>query len=571
MSKDAGTVIKEDFNGGKEFTVSDVIDHMGVNGHTWLMFVLLGFAMIFDGYDFMVVNTTNMFVAHTFWPDNPNPGALMGSLTTWGLLGMVLGGAVGGIMSDKLGRKRTLVIAVIFYGVFTLPQAFAMNLPFFAAFRLIAGFGVGSCIPIVTTCFSETIPSKQRGVFVTFGMAFMVAGWVLAGLIGNPISNATNPIFPFCEQVTYVNADGSTAVMYANWRICYLIGAIPVIYGIILQFAMHETPHWFANQGRKEEACKALEGIEQRTTGSHHVYDPAKLVVPPRPKNTSPSVLFSKKFIVATAAIWTTYFVGQFCVYGMNAWIPTWFKGVGYSSSEAVTLQTWNNFAAILSNVTVGFVSDKIGRKKNLAFSWLFCCVAIILCSVFVRPGAFGLCIFLMLLFGFALNYAITAVQPLMPESYPTGIRNTGVSWCQAFARFGGSGSSIVLGAIAGMAIFQVNGATNWSTVVLVLIIPFLLGFVCTLLFVTETGGKSMDELASAEAESDPNDTGKTEFAIMMVVVVILAILCIVCPLVVPGWSKNPVALPLMGIGLLLPFLYFFIFAGKQLSARKKA
>ena len=141
---------------GKEFTVSEVVDHLGVNGHTWLMFFLMIFAMIFDGYDFMVVNTTNLFVAHTFWPDNPNPGALMGSLTTWGLLGMVLGGAVGGILSDKIGRKKMLTIAVIFYGLFTLPQAFANDLVFFAAFRLIAGFGVGSCIPIVTIGASIT-------------------------------------------------------------------------------------------------------------------------------------------------------------------------------------------------------------------------------------------------------------------------------------------------------------------------------------------------------------------------------------------------------------------------------
>lgn len=68
----------------KEYTVSEVIDSFGMNKHTWLMFMLLALAMILDGYDFMVVNSTNMFVAHTFWPDNPNPGALMGSLTTWG-------------------------------------------------------------------------------------------------------------------------------------------------------------------------------------------------------------------------------------------------------------------------------------------------------------------------------------------------------------------------------------------------------------------------------------------------------------------------------------------------------
>ena len=140
---------------GKEFTVSEVVDHLGVNGHTWLMFFLMIFAMIFDGYDFMVVNTTNLFVAHTFWPDNPNPGALMGSLTTWGLLGMVLGGAVGGILSDKIGRKKMLTIAVIFYGLFTLPQAVANDLVFFAAFRLtqpqtvvIADFADGNAQPL---------------------------------------------------------------------------------------------------------------------------------------------------------------------------------------------------------------------------------------------------------------------------------------------------------------------------------------------------------------------------------------------------------------------------------------
>ena len=245
----------------------------------------------------------------------------------------------------------------------------------------------------------------------------------------------------------------------------------------------------------------------------------------------------------------------------MNAWLPTWFKGIGYTPSEAVALQTWNNVAAIASNCCVGFVADRIGRKRNLAFSWIFCIVAIVICSVFVVPNNFGLSIALMLLFGFALNYAITAVQPLMPESYPTAIRNTGVSWCQAFARFGGSASSIVLGGIAGMAMFQTaEGATNWSSVVLVLIVPFVLGFICCLLFVKETGGKSMDELAG-DGRTDASDTGMTNFIIMLIVIAFLFITCIVCPLAVQGWSKNPIALPLMAVGVLLPFIYFFIFA----------
>ncbi len=557
----------------KEFTISEVIDSFGITKHTWIVFFLLIIAQIFDGYDFMIVNSTNMYVASTFWPNEVGATALMGSLTTWGLLGMVIGGAVGGIMSDKIGRKKMLIVAVMFYGVFTLPQAFAQSYAIFAAFRLVAGFGVGSCIPIVTTCFSELIPSKNRGAFVSCGMAGMVMGWVLAGLIAAPVCTTATPILGgLTEQVTYMttNAAGEVveATMYANWRVCYLIGALPVLYGVLLIFAMHETPHWYANAGKMDEAIKSLAYIEKVSKGTVTERDANLIVVPPKPASTTPNVLFSKKFIVGTCAIWATYFVGQFCVYGMNTWLPTWFKGIGYSPAEAVQLQTWNNVAAIASNFAVGIVGDKIGRKRNLAGAWLFCIVAIIICSLFVAPGNFWFCVALMLLFGFALNYAITAVQPLMPEQYPTALRNTGVAWCQAFARFGGSASSVVLGAIAGMAMFQIEGGgTNWASVVLVLIIPFVLGFVCTMLFVKETGGKSMDELmADAGGETD---NGMVPFAVMIVIVVILAVACIACPLVIPGFNKTAIALPLMATGLLLPFVHFFIFGTPVALAKK--
>ena len=557
----------------KEFTVSEVIDSIGLSSHTWVVFVLLAFAMIFDGYDFMIVNSTNLFVAHTFWPDNPNPGALMGSLTTWGLLGMVLGGAIGGIMSDRIGRKKTLVIAVIFYGLFTLPQAFAPTYEFFCAFRLIAGFGVGCCIPTVITVFTESMPSNHRGVFVTCGQAFMVGGWVVAGLVANPICNAADALLPgLTEQVTYMLADGSSATMYANWRLCYLIGAIPLLYGIILWFAMHETPHWYANHGMKDKACQRLTEIEQATRHTSHTYDPAYLVIPPQPKKVGPATLFSSKFIVATCAVWGAQFVGQFCVYGMNSWLPSWFVGIGYSQSESVALSTWNNVAAIVSNVSVGFLSDKFGRKRNLVFGWIFCCVAIILCSMFVAPNQFGLCIALMLLFGFALNYTLTAVQPLMPESYPTSVRNTGTSWCQAFARFGGSASSIVLGGIATMSLFQLpEGGTNWSMVVLVLIIPFLLAELCSVLFVKETTGRTIDELMEEENKLGNSDSdGGMRFGIMMDLAILLFVLCIVCPLAVPNWSKLDIALPLMAIGLILPFVYFLVFGLQQKAKNAK-
>ena len=68
----------------------------------------------------------------------------------------------------------------------------------------------------------------------------------------------------------------------------------------------------------------------------------------------------------------------------------------------------------------------------------------------------------------------------------------------------------------------------------LTLCIPFALGFICTLVFVKETGGKSMDEL-SAEASGDLGDTGTSKFIIMMIIVAFLALMCIVFPLLPAG------------------------------------
>jgi MFS family permease len=493
------------------------------------MFAFLGFAMIFDGYDFMVASQTTANVANTlqFYLDpsgadtsivavslNEATGAaraslaaLGSSISSWGLLGMVIGGAVGGILSDKIGRKKTLVLAIIFYGAFTLPQAYATDIWFYAITRLIAGFGVGSCIPVVTTCFSETIPSKNRGVFITFGMAFMVLGWVLAGLVITALNSVPEPIvIPFAPAgadalFSLTGADGSVlANQTQNWRVAYLIGVLPVAYGILLGLFMKETPHWYANSSYPDKAVERLNALVKQSgmTAQIGVLETANLIIPPaKVASASPKVLFSRRFIVATAAIWTMYFIGQVFVYGLNPWMVPMMTGFGYSAADASAMQTFNNVAAICSNVTVGFLSDKFGRKRTLLFSWAFLMVAVVVFGLTVGAGAFAYCMFLFFLIGFAMNFAITGVQPLMPESYPTQVRNTGVAWCQAFARFGGAAAPIVFSAIT--PIF----AGNWNQIMLLLLAPAFIGLICTFVFVRrETGGKDLDTIVTEAVKS---------------------------------------------------------------------
>ena len=84
------------------------------------------------------------------------------------------------------------------------------------------------------------------------------------------------------------------------------------------------------------------------------------------------------------------------------------------------------------------------------------------------------------------------------------------------------------------------------------------------------TEGKTQEQWIEEIYKKSAEKDGNMRFIVMLVIVAVLAILCIACPLIVPNWSKQPYALPLMAIGLLLPFLYFFIFGGIQ-SAKNKA
>ena len=444
----------------KSFTISEVIDSLGVNKFTWSVFFFLGSAMVFDGYDYMVVSYTMPQIS-TEWALSK---VQTGSLSSWSLIGLIIGGACAGIISDKIGRRKTLVYSIAAYSLLTIPIYFSTSFEQFALFRVLAGVGLGACIPVVTTIFSESTPTSRRALFITFGMAWMIVGWVLGGLLPTLL------------------------VPHYGWRICYLIGGAPFLYSVFLYLRMFESPYWLATKGRKKEAVEILAYIENKATGNVTPRDPNALVVPPAPKVAGPKALFSRDYRVITAGVWITYFCGCFTVYGLNAWLPSLMLEKGFRLTSAYPLAMANNAAAVIANCATGFVSEIIGRRRNLIMSYLLGGFSVVLMA-FVGGGFIAI-LAANIFMGFAINYAITAVQPLMAEGYPTEFRNTGVSWCQAFGRVGGALAPIVSGVIMGMQL-------GLKMLFLFYVIPAVVGALAAFLFVKkETRGKSLDQLA---------------------------------------------------------------------------
>ena len=176
-------------------TVTEILENKGGLRYSIRVLVLVGIAMIFDGFDFMIVSFTMPQIMAEM-----ELGLLAtGSLSSFSVIGMLVGGFFAGYLADRFGRKHVLNVSIMVYSLLTIPIFFVHTFDAFAVCRIVSGMGVGAVIPLSVTLASEYAPTRHRGKFVTLTKMFMMFGWVLAGLVA-----------------MYV-------VPRFGWRFCYLI------------------------------------------------------------------------------------------------------------------------------------------------------------------------------------------------------------------------------------------------------------------------------------------------------------------------------------------------------------
>ncbi len=438
--------------------ISELIDSIGISKLTWAIFFLCGVAMLFDGYDNMIVSYTMPQITAEWGLSKVQTG----SLVSWGLLGLLFGGFFAGVLSDKIGRKKTLILSCLFYSIFCGLIYFAQNFEMFALFRVLSGFGLGACLPVSITLVSESVPTKNRGLFITSLFAFFLAGWVLAGVVAMFVVPAL------------------------GWRLCYLIGMIPALYAIVLALYLPESSRWLLIKGREADALAMLNKFELSAKRVATNYAPGSVVVPPPPKVVGLAALFTRQFLPVTIGLSLLYFMGSMIVYGVTAWLPSLLVAKGYSIAKSYSLAVMTNSASVVANITTGYVSDKIGRKKTLMYGFIILGIVVIL---FGYSASTTQLIIFSIMFGFFSNFALTGVQPLLAESYPTEFRNTGVAYSQAFGRLGGMAGPI----LAGFA--QAIGFSFTGTLVM-FAAPALICVVILIFFKLETKGKSLEAIS---------------------------------------------------------------------------
>ncbi|RAE99264.1 MFS transporter, partial [Burkholderia multivorans] len=135
-----------------------------------------------DGYDLIVYGAVqNSLIETTDWGLTPASAGTLGSLA---FLGMMIGAVVAGRLADAIGRRRTILLCVIVFGVATVACALAPNPGVCGALRLIAGRGLGGLVPSANALTAELVPPRWRGSMATLMMSGVPIGGTIAALTG---------------------------------------------------------------------------------------------------------------------------------------------------------------------------------------------------------------------------------------------------------------------------------------------------------------------------------------------------------------------------------------------------
>lgn len=315
-------------------------------------------------------------------------------------LGMFVGATTGGWFSDRIGRKKALIYATLWYSVFSLLNAFVWEPAGLFITRLLTGIGLSAMTVVGMTYITEMFPATKRGAY---------QGWILTiGLIGIPVT-------------AYV-ARFSIPLAPWGWRLVFIWGSLGAL-AALLASRLEESPRWLEDHGHMDQAEETLARIEQRVGAECGELPVPREQVPPKDQSHAYRTLFARAHLRQTIVLLVAWICQTLGFYGFVAWVPTLLVAHGFSLVNSLAWSSAISIGAIPGALIAAVISDRWERK------WLITLTALLVAACGLAYGMsfkaaliviFGFCVAMFLQMFAALLYAYT------PETYPTGIRNSG-------------------------------------------------------------------------------------------------------------------------------------------------
>ena len=435
------------------------------------------------GYDTAVISGTIAQVTQLFQLDALQQGWYVGCA----LVGSIVGVLFAGILSDKLGRKLTMVISAVLFSTSALGCALSADFAQLVVYRIIGGVGIGVVSIVSPLYISELAVAQYRGRLVSLYQLAVTVGFWGAYLVNYQL-------LAWAESGTQLSVDWLNKIFITEvWRGMLGMETLPAILFFIIIFFIPESPRWLIVRGKELKAVNILEKIYNSITEAKSQLNETKSVLTSETKSEW-SLLMKPGIFKAVIIGVCIAILGQFM--GVNAVLyygPSIFENAGLSGGDSLFYQVLVGLVNTLTTVLALVIIDKVGRKKLVYYGVSGMVVSLILIGLYFLFGdslgvssLFLLIFFLFYVFCCAVSIC-AVVFVLLSEMYPTKVRGLAMS-IAGFALWIGT---YLIGQLTPWMLQNLTPAGTFFLFA-VMCVPYML---IVWKLVPETTGKSLEEI----------------------------------------------------------------------------
>ncbi|MHA3893400.1 aromatic acid/H+ symport family MFS transporter [Acinetobacter sp. GXMZU3951] len=401
--------------GTQNLNINTVVDEAKFTPFHWSVLIWCLLIIIFDGYDLVIYGVALPLLMQEWGLSSVQAGLLASTA----LFGMMFGAMSFGTLSDKLGRKKTIMICVAIFSGFTFLGAFASSPVEFGILRFLAGLGIGGVMPNVVALMTEYAPKRIRSTLV----AVMFSGYAIGGMASALL--------------------GAWLVTDYGWKIMFIIAGVPFLALPIIWKFLPESLMFLTQKGATEQVRHIVQKISpEQTIHADTQFVLNDVIV----GDEAPlRALFQQGRLFSTLMFWVAFFMCLLMVYALGSWLPKLMIQAGYSLGASMLFLFALNIGGMVGAIGGGALADRFHLKPVLSIMFTVGALALILLG-FNSPQA--VLYSLIAIAGAATIGSQILLYTFVAQFYPTAVRSTGMGWASGIGRIGAIVGPILTGAL---------------------------------------------------------------------------------------------------------------------------
>ena len=428
-----------------------------LSGASWRALVASFLGWLFDGYEtYALILVAPVALRQLLPPDQlASLPIYIGGLLAVTLVGWATGGIIAGVLADYIGRKRVLMLSILWYALFTGLTASATSYVGFVILRSLTGLGLGAEWGPGTAILGESWPPRSRGRAASVLQSAFAMGLMLASGVW-----------------LYVAPSGQSA-----WRYMFLIGVLPALSVLWIRTSVRDPDLWIAARERRQLARRRVASGHTLSPDDHAVggFTVKQILSAPDLRRR---LLLLLVLSLSTVVAW----------WAVSTWIPFYAGQIGAKGGS--NAQHWvalaglyYNLGGIFGFLVFGVLADTWGRKPTMMLYYVGALVLVLVLFRAVQDPS----IFLVVA---AANGFFTAGQfawmPVyLPELFPTAVRGSAISLVFDVTRYVAAAGPL----LAGWLIVNLGGVNTAASIIGLV---YIVGVVVTPFAAPETKGRPL-------------------------------------------------------------------------------